>query len=101
MRTLFVRLDALDLEFDPVAFFKMMNASVESQEEFERILGIRPVHIISREDIILVLLVVNNPSLPLYRFRRGYIRKDIFGSGSAALTRTTFLRLILSSPSIH
>ena len=40
MRTLFVRLNALDLEFDPVAFFKMMNASVESQEEFERILGV-------------------------------------------------------------
>jgi hypothetical protein len=35
------RLDALDFELDPGALFQMMNASIESQKEFESVFGVR------------------------------------------------------------
>jgi hypothetical protein len=44
-------LDALDLEFDPIAFFKVMDASIEGQQELKPILGRIISHIISCDDI--------------------------------------------------
>jgi len=39
VRTLFGRFDALDLALDPVALFEMMDASIESKQEFESVFG--------------------------------------------------------------
>ena len=35
MRSFFGRLDALDLELNPVALFEMVNAPIKSQQEFD------------------------------------------------------------------
>jgi hypothetical protein len=40
-------LDALDLELEPVAFFKMMDAPIEREQELEPVLGLTSVHLIS------------------------------------------------------
>ena len=50
VRALLGRLDALDFELDPVALFQMMNASIESQKEFESLFGRSLFHIMSQHD---------------------------------------------------
>ena len=40
MRTLFSRLDALDLELHPVSLFEMMDATVEGQQKLKRYSGL-------------------------------------------------------------
>jgi hypothetical protein len=40
-------LDALDLELEPAAFFKVMDAPIEREQELEPVLGLISVHIIS------------------------------------------------------
>jgi hypothetical protein len=40
-------LDAPDLELEPIAFFEMMDAPIEREQELEPVLGLTSVHIIS------------------------------------------------------
>jgi hypothetical protein len=40
-------LDALDLKLEPVAFFKMMDAPIEREQELEPVLGFTSLQIIS------------------------------------------------------
>lgn len=53
MRSLTARRDALDLEFDPVALFEMMDATIEGQQELKRIFRWLFLHLISGNDIML------------------------------------------------
>jgi hypothetical protein len=50
VRSLLGRLDALDFELDPVALFEMVDATIESQQEFESVFGCSVVHIMSEHD---------------------------------------------------
>ena len=50
MRSLLGGLDTLDLELDPVTLFEMMDAPIESQQEFESVLGCLIIHIMSGND---------------------------------------------------
>jgi hypothetical protein len=52
MWPLLCRLDASDLEFDPVAIFEMMDTPVEGQQKLKTIVGFSIDHFISRDDII-------------------------------------------------
>jgi hypothetical protein len=45
------RLHLLDLELDPIALFEMMNAPVEGQQKFERVVGRALGYIISGDDM--------------------------------------------------
>jgi hypothetical protein len=38
-------LDSLDLELEPVAFFEMIDAPIEREQELEPVLGFTTVHI--------------------------------------------------------
>jgi len=50
VRAFLGRLDALDLELDPVALFEMMDAAIESQQELKSVFGSAALHIISGHD---------------------------------------------------
>ena len=50
MRSLLGRLDTLDLELDPVAFFEMMDASIKGQQELKSVFGRSVGHIMSGYD---------------------------------------------------
>src|SRR5882672_3804144 len=50
VRSLLGRLDALNFEPDPVALFEMMDAPIESQQEFESVFGCSVAHIMSGYD---------------------------------------------------
>ena len=45
VRSLLGRLDALDFKLDPVALFEMMDAPIESEQEFEPVFGRPSMHI--------------------------------------------------------
>src|SRR5436309_2394449 len=46
------RLDALDLELDPVALFELVDTPIESQQKLKAVIGVSLGHFISRYDII-------------------------------------------------
>ena len=52
MRPRRARLDSTDLELDPVAPFKMMDSSIERQQEFKVVLVRAVFHIISCHDML-------------------------------------------------
>lgn len=52
MRPALACADSFDLELDPVALLKMMNAPIEGQQELESMIGLFIIHIISCNDML-------------------------------------------------
>jgi hypothetical protein len=46
VRALLDVVGALDLELDPIAFFEMMDASIEGQQELKPIIGLFVYHVL-------------------------------------------------------